>query len=135
MRWRTHARWEVRRRAVVGGRALDAEGRPLADASSLKLCRVADDAAPAAAPKRKGKSAKPAPDVQAAPVRCYPAHLKRDGSFFFLDVPSGRYVLRQIDAAGAVVKTQDVVLAPFDLQAALPIVGVEFEVVTRAVRN
>lgn len=104
MTWNMIVSWELRRRAVVGGRALDRAGRPYTDASALALNGL-------------------------RPPRRFACHMRRDGSFFFLDVPPGRYTLDRCDAAGSVVQTKKVVVAPFAPSDPVPVVSVDLEIV------
>ena len=133
MRWKTFARWELRRRAVVCGRAFDKTGNPFTDAANLWLCRVPDETAPVASKRRRKteQAASDLPDPHASRVRRHACHMRRDGSFFFLDVEPGRYVLNRFDEAGAIVQTKAILLPPFDRQAKVPIVSIEFEIVER----
>jgi len=94
------ARVVVRRRAVVAGRAVDASGKPV-DAARLSLRDALDPTA-----------------------RVHACHVRRDGGFFFLDVPPGRYALNRADAAGAVEHSTEVVVPQADREARPPLVSV-----------
>lgn len=96
------ASWEVRRRAVVGGRALVA-GRPYTDADRLALNAV-------------------------PPGRRFACHGRSDGSFFFLDVPPGRYSLDRSDVSGKVVQTKKIVVKPYAADTRMPVVQVDLEI-------
>lgn len=104
----------VHRRAVVAGRAFDAQGRLFLDGASLSLAAV-DPALPGASP---------------APwARRFDCHMRADGSFFFLDVPAGRYRLDRRDAGGEVVQSGDVTVPPVDPSEKVPVARIEFEIV------
>jgi hypothetical protein len=98
------ARVVLRRRAVVAGRAVDAAGTPCIGASTLVLREATGDA-----PRERA------------------CHMRRDGSFFFLDVPPGRHALNRIDAAGAIEHSIKVVVPNAGPDARLPLVSVELE--------
>ena len=126
MRSRAPARVEVRHRAVVCGRAFDAEGRPFVDAASLSLCAVDEAAASASGTKRM------AGKMTAPWTRRFACHIRPDGSFYFLDVPAGHYMLNRFDNAGAVVQSRDVLLPLVDPSEKVPVARVEFEIVGHA---
>jgi hypothetical protein len=106
-----HGRLELRRRAVVAGRARDADGRPLDDPTALMLRAAPPDAAPDAW------------------RRAFACHLRADGTFFFLDVPEGRYLLTQTDARGRMLRSREVrVSAPAPAPGGRwPVARVDFE--------
>lgn len=95
---------EMRRRAVVGGRAVDKAGLPFTDASVLVLTG--------------GK-----------PPRRFNGQMRRDGSFFFLDVPAGAYTLSCCNASGHVLQTKKVVVPQASADAPLPLVSVDLKIV------
>lgn len=96
---------QVRRRAVLAGRCVDADGRPVERGICLSLALVPDDGRRRSATMRPG------------------------GVFFFLDVPAGRHELIRSDAGGAVAQTMTVDIPPCDPPAKLPAVTVDFAVV------
>lgn len=100
MTWAVIASWELRRRAVVGGRTVDGAGRPLRDPSRLAL-----NAVPAG--------------------RRYACHLRRDGCFFFLDVPPGAYSLDRSNHDDKVVQSRQVVVAPYVDDTRMPVVWID----------
>lgn len=104
MSWTPAASWVVRRRAVVGGRAVDRGGVPWTAGERLAL---------AADP----------------PGRRFACHMRGDGSFFFLNVPAGRCALERSDDAGKVVQTKKVVVAPYASDSRMPVVQIDLEVV------
>ena len=111
MRRTVRGRVEVRRRAVVAGRARDADGRPFDDAAALTLRAAPSEAAP---------------DAWRRPFAC---HLRADGGFFFLDVPEGRYLLAQTDARGRVLRSCDVRVDAPAPGGRWPVARVDFETV------
>ena len=123
-------RVQLRRRAVLAGRAFDAQGRPFVDGERLSLC-AADEGAAARSTAKRASTAKP----HAAPApwkRHFRCHMRRDGCFFFLDVPAGRYVLQQVDPSGAVVQSREVSIPKADPSERVPVARVEFEIVGHA---
>ncbi|HSI25936.1 MAG TPA: hypothetical protein VK948_00895 [Aeromicrobium sp.] len=105
MTWRLIERLQVRRRAVLAGCCVDADGQPVDRGLRLALATVPDDG------------------------RRRPAHLRPGGTFFFLDVPAGRHALIRLDAGGAIAQTIPVVVPASDPPAKLPVVTVDFAVV------
>ena len=106
MSWRTLDSWQLRRRAVVGGRMVDAAGERVAGCARVVLN----------------------PKTQGASREC---HARRDGSFFFLDVPSGKYSLEGFDGSGKAIKARDIVVKPYGTDARMPVVQVDLEVEAR----
>jgi hypothetical protein len=103
------ARVELRRRAVVAGRARDAQGRPFGDAAALTLRAAPPDAAL---------------DAWRRPFAC---HLRPDGGFFFLDVPEGRHLLEQTDIDGAVVRSRELWVPASAPARRWPLTSIDFE--------
>jgi hypothetical protein len=106
MSWRTLVSWQLRRRAVVGGRMVDAAGERVAGCARVVLN----------------------PKTQRAPIEC---HARRDGSFFFLDVPSGKYSLEGFDDSGKAIRQRDIVVKPYETDTRMPVVQVDLEVAAR----
>jgi hypothetical protein len=104
MSWRKLAGNEIRRRAVLAGRCVDANGQPLAQAYPLVLHAVPDD----------GRRRK--------------ANLRPGGAFFFLDVPAGRHALARLDDEGEIVQSLPVTVPKPSSQAKLPFVTVDFPI-------
>ena len=129
-----NGRVHLRRRAVLAGRAFDAQGRPFVDGERLSLC-AADEVAPARSPAKRAASGSGTPKPHGAPAswkRHFRCHMRRDGCFFFLDVPAGRYVLQQVDPSGAIVQSREVSIPKADPSERVPVARVEFEIVGHA---
>jgi hypothetical protein len=92
----------IRRRAVVAGRLPPAADYQTTDAHRLVLNTV-------------------------PPQRRFECHLRRDGRFFFLDVPAGSYTLGWSDDAGKVSESQTVVVAPYTSDTRMPMVQIDLE--------
>ena len=121
----------LRRRAIVSGRAIGAEGTPFDDGTSLSLRFMpGDDAGISPKRRRQGKNSTEQPALRADKhVRRFACHMRRDGWFFFLDVPPGKYTLDRHGPDGEVAQSRDVLVPPYKPDAKSPIVTVAFELV------
>lgn len=94
--------WTIRRRAVVAGRLPPAAMRSLLESHQLALSSVPE-------------------------ARRLEGRLRRDGRFFFLDVPPGQYTFDWRDASGKVLETTKVTVAPYAADARMPVVQIDLE--------
>jgi hypothetical protein len=62
-------------------------------------------------------------------------HARRDGSYFFLDVPSGKYTLEGSDAFDQPIKAREIVVKPYETDTRMPVVRVDLEVAVKPERN
>lgn len=132
MTWRTLARWGVRHRAVVSGCALDVQGKPIPDGVNLCLRPVPVETEQGTS-KRKDKRriVKPELNAQTRRPQRYASRVRPDGMFFFLDVTAGRYVLNRVDIDGTETPFACIIVPPFDREAKLPVVNIDFEIAER----
>lgn len=92
----------IRRRAVVAGRLPPAAEQLLVDPDRLALNTM-------------------------PPQRRFGCHLRRDGRFFFLDVPVGNYTLDWSDDSGKVLESKEVVVTPYATDTRMPVVQIDLE--------
>jgi hypothetical protein len=87
---------------------------------------VPEDGARGGASRAKARKAQLVSETGEQQVHGPACHMRPDGHFFFLDVPGGRYVLNEVDAGGAIVRTSEVTLVNWDPMAKMPVVTLEF---------
>ena len=95
--------WTIRRRAVVAGRVPLSAVPTVAGSHRLALSSVPE-------------------------ARRFEGRLRRDGRFFFLDIPPGQYTFDWRDASGKVLETTKVSVAPYAADARMPVVQIDLDV-------
>lgn len=119
-----HGHWTVvRRRVSVAGRVARADGAPVA--SGIVRLRHEDAAKPQAGSRR-------APAKSIVDTVVHETAIRRDGSYFYLDLPAGRYVAGGHDERGRSIEAKAIDVPVADRARLPPLLDVELKIEEQA---
>ncbi|MDM0047907.1 hypothetical protein [Variovorax sp. J22R115] len=122
----------VRRRVSVAGRVARRDGSPVSS-GVVQLRHEASVQAQTGVPERAGSRGSARADAAAtatttAQASAFETQIRRDGLYFYLDVPAGRYVLGGHDQGGGLIESRAITVPVADRARMPPLLDVDLVV-------